>query len=155
MYQFTQYGKFGGRNNRFSVSLVVIWLMGLLACALYFLVMHLVALRFIDLFTVGERFCAPMALGARTWRTVQIRQSDLTTAPDHGRRPVLLPKITDWDDIDCQIYLSPQFVHIKRLDILFMATSRIVCPLVQLADHAYHNRDWNYPAMNSGATYGE
>ena len=113
------------KTTAFSVSpLVVIWLMGLLACALYFLVMHLRCSKvYRTSLPLENDFVRQWLREHRTWRTVQIRQSDLTTAPlTYGiwRPVVLLPKITDWEDIDCLRYiLAHEFVHIKRLDILF------------------------------------
>ena len=109
----------------FSVSpLVVIWLMGLLACALYFLVMHLCCSKvYRTSLPLDSDFVRQWLREHRTWRTVQIRQSDVITAPlTYGiwRPMVLMPKMTDWEDIDCLRYiLAHEFVHIKRFDILF------------------------------------
>lgn len=109
----------------FSVSpLVVIWLMGLLACALYFLVMHLRCSKvYRTSLPLDSDFVRQWLREHRTWRTVQIRQSDVITAPlTYGiwRPMVLMPKMTDWEDIDCLRYiLAHEFVHIKRFDILF------------------------------------
>lgn len=108
----------------FVLSLEVIWLMGLLACALYFLVMHLRCSKvYRTSLPLDNDFVQQWLREHETWCTVQIRQSDVTTAPlTYGiwRPVVLLPKITDWEDeARLRYILAHEFVHIKRFDILF------------------------------------
>lgn len=115
-------------------AFMIIWLVGLAVCALFFLVTHLRC-------RIEYKTSLPIdnAL-VRLWqqehpmrRSVQIRQSDRIITPlTYGifRPVVLLPKQTDWSD-ETRLYyiLAHEFVHIRRFDTLtklIMATALCV-----------------------------
>ncbi len=140
-----------------SPPLVVIWLMGLLACALYFLVMHLRCSKvYRTSLPLENDFVRQWLREHRTWRTVQIRQSDVITAPlTYGiwRPMVLMPKMTDWEDIDCLRYiLAHEFVHIKRLTSCSNGCWQLPCAsigsILWSGSCTYSPTEiWNYLAM--------
>ncbi|MUG26177.1 peptidase M56 [Paenibacillus macerans] len=105
-----------------NISLVlVIWLSGLLACALFFLVTHLRCRReYKTALPIDNMFVKLWQQEHPTRRNVQIRQSDKIAAPlTYGifRPVILLPKQTDWtDETRLRYILMHEFVHIRRFD---------------------------------------
>ncbi|MUG26166.1 peptidase M56 [Paenibacillus macerans] len=105
-----------------NISLVlVIWLSGLLACALFFLVTHLRCRReYKTALPIDNMFVKLWQQEHPTRRNVQIRQSDKIAAPlTYGifRPVILLPKQTDWtDETRLRYILTHELVHIRRFD---------------------------------------
>ncbi|MGZ7442296.1 M56 family metallopeptidase [Paenibacillus sp. TH7-28] len=100
---------------------LVIWLIGLLACALFFLVTHLRCRReYKTALPVDNAFLKLWQQKHSTRRNVQIRQSDKIASPlTYGifRPVILLPKQTDWtDETRLRYILTHEFVHIRRFD---------------------------------------
>ncbi|MDD6045894.1 MAG: M56 family metallopeptidase [bacterium] len=101
-------------------TIVIIWLLGMLICALFFLVTYVRCHR---------EFSAslPVESGAAAWRPfplrrqVQIRQTDRIDIPlTYGVfRPVILfPKEVDWKDDKSRYALTHEYVHIRYWDAL-------------------------------------
>jgi len=102
---------------------IIIWLIGLAAFALFFLVTHLRCRReYKTALPVDNAFVRLWQQEHQMWRKIQIRQSDRISAPlTYGifRPVVLLPKQTDWTDETRLCYvLTHEFVHIQRFDTL-------------------------------------
>ncbi len=103
--------------------LVLIWAIGTLACAVFFLVTHLRCRReYRTALPIENEFVKGWQREHPTRRKVDIRQSDKITAPlTYGifRPVVLLPKATDWmDETRLRYILAHEFVHIRRFDTL-------------------------------------
>lgn len=103
--------------------IMTIWIMGLLACALFFLVTHLRCRReYKTALPIDNEFVKCWIRKHQIWRNVQIRQSDKIAAPlTYGifQPVILLPKKTDWtNEIRLGYILTHEFVHIRRFDTL-------------------------------------
>lgn len=102
---------------------LVIWLIGLLACALFFLVTHLRCRReYNTALPINNEFVRKWIQGHPIRCNIKIQQSDKIAAPlTYGilRPVILLPKQTDWsDETSLKIILTHEFVHIRRFDTL-------------------------------------
>lgn len=118
-----------------SISpVLIIWLIGLVACALFFLVTHLRCRKeYKTALPVDNEFVKIWQQKHSMWRNIHIRQSDRISAPlTYGifRPVVLLPKQIDWTDkVRLRYILTHEFVHIRRFDTLtklVMATALCV-----------------------------
>ncbi len=103
--------------------LVMIWLLGLVACALFFLVTHLRCNRDYKMaLPVNNEYVNRWLQEHSARKDIQIRHSDKITIPlTYGIwwPVVLLPKTTDWsDETRLRHILAHEYVHIKRFDIL-------------------------------------
>ena len=103
--------------------LMIIWLIGLVICSLFFLVTHLRCRReYKTALPIDNEWLRLWQQEHPMWRTVQIRQSDKIFAPlTYGifRPVVLLSKQTDCTDKTRLPYiLAHEFVHIRRFDTL-------------------------------------
>jgi len=101
----------------------LIWLVGLCACALFFIVAYIKYRReFRTSLPVTNEFAARLLREHPLRRLVQIRESDRIAGPlTYGifRPVVLLPHNTDWtDETRLRYILTHEFVHIRRLDAL-------------------------------------
>lgn len=101
----------------------VIWLMGLTACFLFFLITHFRCRReYKTALPIENVFVKLWKQEHPTWRNIQIRQSDRIAVPlTYGifRPVILLPKETDWTEKTRLSYiLMHEFVHIRRFDTL-------------------------------------
>lgn len=102
---------------------VVVWLAGMILCALFFLVTHLHCRREyktalpLENDTVGE-----WLKNQKLKRPIQIRYSDRINAPmTYGIwKPVILfPKTTDWrDEPRLRYILTHELTHIRHFDVL-------------------------------------
>ena len=107
-----------------SVSpIMVIWIIGLSVCALFFLVTHFRCRReYKTALPIDNKLVKDWQQEHPTRRKVKIRQSDKIAAPlTYGILcpVVLLPKKTDWaDESRLRYILTHEFVHIKRVDTL-------------------------------------
>lgn len=101
----------------------IVWLVGMSACALFFIVAYIKCCREFKTSLPVEND------GVTRWprehplrRPVQIRQSDRIKAPlTYGvfRPVILLPKETDWtDETKLHYILTHELVHIRRFDAL-------------------------------------
>jgi beta-lactamase regulating signal transducer with metallopeptidase domain len=102
----------------------VIWLIGMCACALFFMVTYIKCRNeFKTSLPIENDFIDLWLQKHLMYRKVQIRQSDRIKAPlTYGiiRPIVLLPKTTDWTDkTRLQYILTHEFVHIRRFDLLY------------------------------------
>lgn len=102
---------------------LVIWLIGLLSCALFFVITHLRCRReYRTALPIDNEFLNLWQSENSKRRYVQIRQSDMISAPlTYGiiRPVILLPKQTDWSGKNRLRYiLMHEFVHIRRFDTL-------------------------------------
>ena len=102
---------------------VAAWLVGALACTLYFAAAYGQCRREFRVSLPVERE------EVRTWllehplrRSMEIRQFDQITAPlTYGvfRPVILMPKATHWEDLDTLHYaLAHEYIHIRRFDAL-------------------------------------
>lgn len=135
-----------------SLSLfMIIWLIGLIAGAMFFLVTHLRCRReYKTALPVDNALVTLWKKEHPLWRSVQIRQCDRIAAPlTYGiiRPVVLLPKQTDWtNEITLRYILTHEYVHIRRFDTLrklIMVTALCIHwfnPLVWLM-YVLSNRD--------------
>jgi beta-lactamase regulating signal transducer with metallopeptidase domain len=101
----------------------IVWLVGMCACALYFIAGYTKCRReFKTSLPVENDFVALWPREYPWRRPVQIRQSDRIKTPlTYGifRPVVLLPKTTDWTDkTQLRYILTHEFVHIQRFDTL-------------------------------------
>lgn len=127
------------------------WLIGALACGLFFLIAWVRCRReFREALPVEDEFSLGWVREQGLRRKVRLRQSDRVAAPlTYGlaRPVVLMPKGTDWADRDRVRYvLTHEFFHIRRLDGLWkLLLTLALClhwfnPLVWLM-YALANRD--------------
>lgn len=105
-------------------SVAIIWLIGLVACALIILVPHLrCRLDYKAALPIDNEFVSRWLQEHPTKRAVQIRQSDKIAAPlTYGvwKPVILLPKTMDWTNETMVRYvLIHELIHIKRFDILY------------------------------------
>lgn len=103
--------------------IMVVWLIGLSICALFFLVTHLRCRKeYKTALPIENEFVKVWQQEHPTRRKVEIRQSDKIAAPlTYGvlRPVVLLPKTTDWtNETRLRYILTHEFVHIRRFDTL-------------------------------------
>lgn len=112
---------------------LLIWLAGILACALFFTAAYVKCCReFRESLPVENSFAQDW-LGARPiHRRIRLRQSDRITAPlTYGvfRPVILLPKHTDWSDKNTLAYvLAHEYVHIRRFDaVMKLALTAALC----------------------------
>lgn len=104
-------------------TVLVIWIIGLTACALFFLVIHLRCRReYKTALPVDNEFMKRWKQEHLIRRHIQVQQSDKIAAPlTYGIFcPVLLlPKETvGMDEVQLQYILEHEFVHIRRFDTL-------------------------------------
>lgn len=102
---------------------MIVWLIGLSACALFFVVTHLLWRKeYKTALPVDNEFVNAWQQSHPTGRKVKIRQSDRIGAPlTYGifRPVILLPKYSDWsDETMLQYILTHEYTHIKRFDTL-------------------------------------
>ncbi|MHB8062426.1 MAG: M56 family metallopeptidase [Ruminiclostridium sp.] len=101
--------------------ITIIWMIGMLACALFFLVTHFRCRReYKTALPTDNEFVKRWQQEHPISRKVEIRQSDEITAPlTYGIfwPVVLLPKATDWtDETTLRYILAHEFVHIRCVD---------------------------------------
>lgn len=107
------------------VALVlIVWGLGSLACASFFLITHIRALReYETALPINNPLIAAWLQSHRTIRPVRVRQFDRITAPlTYGifRPVILLPEGLDWtDEKQIQYVLAHEFTHIQRFDTLW------------------------------------
>lgn len=106
----------------------LLWIAGMALCAACFVISYLRGLlEFRTSLPVDNEFAARFLSDHRLMREIQIRQSDRISAPlTYGilRPVILMPKNTDWEDrLKLQYVLSHEFVHIKRLDMVWKLIS--------------------------------
>jgi len=103
---------------------VIIWLVGIMICALFFLVTHLRCRREYQTALPLENETVNEWLQTQKFiRPVQVRYSDRINAPmTYGIwKPVILfPKTTDWrDEAQLRVVLTHEITHIRRFDIVW------------------------------------
>ena len=109
--------------NTILSPVITIWIIGLSACALFFLATHFRCLRdYKTALPINSEFITKWLNEHHTKRNIAIKQSDKIPAPlTYGilRPVVLLPKTTDWtDETSLRYILTHECIHIKRFDIL-------------------------------------
>lgn len=103
--------------------ILAVWLIGLSACAVFFIITHLRWRReYKTALPADNEFIRAWQRKQPLRRKVEIRQSDRIVSPlTYGiiRPVILLPKTTDWTDETCLSYiLTHEFMHIRRFDTL-------------------------------------
>jgi len=101
----------------------LIWIVGCIACILFFVVTHLRCRQeYKTALPIQNNFVNKWQQEHSMKRPVQIRQSDKIAAPlTYGiwKPVILLPKTTDYaDERRLQYILAHEYVHIKRFDTL-------------------------------------
>lgn len=124
----------GSGMSGLSVSpLLLIWLTGICASAIFFAVTYVKCRReFKTALPVENNFIAHWQQAHPLRRHVQIKQSDQINAPlTYGvlYPVILLPKTTDWaDKTKLDYILTHEFIHIKRFDVLTkLLTTAALC----------------------------
>ena len=113
-----------GASAAASISPIeIVWLAGMCACALFFIVAYIKCRREFKMsLPVESNFAALWLREHPLRRPVQIRQSDRIKAPlTYGvfRPVILLPKKTGWtDETKLRYILIHEFTHIRRFDTL-------------------------------------
>lgn len=145
----------GGTANPSSVvgfsPLEIVWLIGMCACALFFIVTYVKCIkRFNMSLPVKNEIVTRWLEQNPLMRPVQIRQSDRIQAPlTYGvfRPVVLFPRSIDWaDEKKLRYILTHEFTHIRHFDTLFkLVMTLAVCvhwfnPLVWVM-YVVANRD--------------
>lgn len=102
----------------------MVWLTGLLICALFFIVAYWKCYREFRMSLPVENGVTSCWLSShRLRRNVSIRQSDRISSPlTFGvfRPVILMPKKTDWtNETELQYILEHEWTHIQRFDLLF------------------------------------
>ncbi len=110
-------------TNKRLLPFVLIWMIGMLTCALYFLVAHLRCRKeYKTALPINNDFISRWVTENWTGRKAQIKQSDKITTPlTYGifRPVILLPKAMEWTDETTLSYiLTHEFVHIQHFDTL-------------------------------------
>ena len=121
---------------------IVIWIVGALACAIFFAMTYLKCHReFKASLPVDNEYAKLWPGEHHIYRTIEIRQSSRILAPlTYGifRPVILMPKTTDWDDLDTLKYvLTHEYVHIRRFD----AVTKLVLT-VTLCIHWFNPAVW-------------
>lgn len=103
--------------------LSLIWLLGVVLCALYFAISYFKYHRkFIGSFPIDNGFAVEWLRSHKLQRRIQILQSSCIKTPlTYGilHPVILIPKQTDWTDTNkLQYILQHEYVHIKRFDAL-------------------------------------
>lgn len=104
-------------------SVMVVWFIGLSACTLFFLVVHLRWRRiYKTALPIDNEFVKVWQRSHPTRRRLEIMQSDRIAGPlTYGifRPVILLPKGTDWtNEKHLEYILIHELVHIRHFDIL-------------------------------------
>lgn len=129
----------------------VLWLVGMIICALFFLISYLRCYReFRMSLPVSNAFAEEWLKEHQIKRGIRIRQSDRISSPlTYGifRPVILMPKTTDWENIQrLQYVLQHEYVHIRRFDMIRkLAAALVLCihwfnPAVWLM-YLIYNRD--------------
>ncbi len=114
-------------------SWVVVWLIGMLGCGIFFAVAYFKCRReFRASLPVGNDYAKRWLQTHRLRRAVTIRQSDRISTPlTYGvfRPVILMPKTTDWADEEALTYvLGHEYVHIRRFDaVTKLALTSALC----------------------------
>ena len=121
---------------------IVVWIVGALACATFFAMTYLKCRReFKASLPVDNEYAKLWQGEHHIYRTIEIRQSGRISAPlTYGifRPVILMPKTTDWDDLDTLKYvLTHEYVHIRRFD----AVTKLVLT-VTLCIHWFNPAVW-------------
>lgn len=103
---------------------LAVWLVGCIACALFFLLTHLrCRTRYRTALPCESAFVKEWLAAHPLHRPVQVRVSDQITAPlTYGvlRPVILLPKNFDWPNEKLLSYvLTHEWMHIRRFDVAF------------------------------------
>ncbi len=101
----------------------IIWAIGALLCAVVFIITYWKCYKeFQTSLPINNEFTRNWLSSHRMKRSIQIRQSELVSAPlTFGilRPVILMPKTTDWnDEKTLQYVLAHEFVHIRRFDTI-------------------------------------
>lgn len=101
----------------------IIWAIGALLCAVVFIITYWKCYKeFQTSLPINNEFTQNWLSSHRMKRSIQIRQSELVSAPlTFGilRPVILMPKTTDWnDEKTLQYVLAHEFVHIRRFDTI-------------------------------------
>ncbi len=120
----------------------VLWIAGMIICALFFLITYLRCYReFRMSLPVSNVFAEKWLKEHQIKRGIRIRQSDRISSPlTYGifRPVILMPKTTDWEDIQrLQYVLQHEYVHIRRFDMI----RKLVAALV-LCIHWFNPAVW-------------
>lgn len=102
---------------------VLVWLLGTIVCALFFIVTHVRCLReYQTALPIEHDLVTGWRQDHPTWRPVQIKQSDTIPAPlTYGivRPVIVLPKTMDYTDgPQIRYILAHEYAHITRFDTL-------------------------------------
>ena len=121
---------------------VVIWVLGALVCAVFFVMAYLKCRReFKASLPVDNEYTKLWLSEHRIHRAIEIRQSGRISAPlTYGvfRPVILMPKTADWNDLDTLKYvLAHEYVHIRRFD----AVTKLVLT-VALCVHWFNPAVW-------------
>lgn len=130
---------------------MIFWVAGMVICGLFFLISYLRCYReFRMSLPVSNAFAEEWLKGHQIKRGIKIRQSDRISSPlTYGifRPVILMPKTTDWEDIQrLQYVLQHEYVHIRRFDMIRkLAAALVLCihwfnPAVWLM-YLVYNRD--------------
>ena len=110
-----------------------VWLIGALACGVFFVIIYLKCRReFQASLPVENEYAKHWLNEHRIYRTIEIRQSGRISAPlacGVFRPVILMPKTADWDDQDTLKYvLAHEYVHIRRFDaVTKLALTAALC----------------------------
>ncbi len=109
----------------------IVWAVGALVCAGFFVAAYLKCRReFKTSWPVDNGYVKVWLKEHRIYRTIEIRQSDRIRTPlTYGvfRPVILMPKTTDWDDLDTLKYvLTHEYVHIRRFDAVSKAVLVVI-----------------------------
>lgn len=104
-------------------SLMLIWLGGVVLCALFFIIPHIRHRRSYAMsLPIENELVRKWRSSNRLWRKVQIRQLDTISTPfTYGlfKPVVLLPKHINYsDERQLGLILTHEYVHIRRFDVL-------------------------------------
>jgi len=104
--------------------ILVVWLIGFSACALFFLIPHFKSLKeYQAALPIDHPVITQWLREHKSVLPIQIRQLDQISAPvTYGvlRPIILLPKVMDWtNEKQLQFILTHEFIHIKRMDVLW------------------------------------
>lgn len=102
---------------------VIVWVIGMVGLALFFLVTHFRCRReYKTALPLENDYVNEWLQKQKLWRSIQVRYSDKINAPmTYGIwKPVILfPKTTDWQDNAALLcVLTHELTHIKRFDVL-------------------------------------
>lgn len=126
----TAYAKLTAHAEDFPLQ--IIWLIGLNACALFFIASYIKCTQIFSMsLPVDNSYTKNWQNSHKIKRRITVRQSGFITAPlTYGilHPVILMPKGIDWEDTSQLAYIfAHEYVHIRRFDAIYKLVLTAAC----------------------------